>query len=145
MGGTGEPRRRTMGPMAMSSGLIATGSVAVLGLALAACSSSGSSVTPSQDAQSEAMQMCENALRVPVAIAVATTVGDIRALTIGPGARPAEHAFGGLADASPAAWCWTGGSGTYTSYGVTPDGQQIQLVSIGGEGDRAPSGPPVVP
>lgn len=133
-----------MRPMAVSRRLIGTGSFAVLALALAACSPSESSVTPNEDAQSAAMSMCENALRVPVETATATTVGEIRGLTIGPGARPAEHAFGGLPDSSPAAWCWTGGSGTYVSYGATPDGQQIQLVTIGG-GDRAPSGPPVVP
>lgn len=90
------------------------------------------------------MKVCQTALRSPVVSATATTVGDIRRLTVGPGQRPAQHAFGSLADSTTAAWCWTGGSGEYVSYGATLDGQTIQLAKLGGF-TTTPSGPPVVP
>lgn len=130
--------------MAMHRAWGGGGALVLASVGLAACATSGTSTEPTQASDPAAMSVCENALRVPVATAMATTVGEIRGLTVGPGARPAEHAFGGLADDSPAAWCWTGGSGTYVSYGATPDGQLRELVSVGGV-SRAPSGPPLVP
>lgn len=130
--------------MAMRTAWGGSGLVLLVTVALAACSSSGSPSASSAGTDQTAMAVCENALRAPVATAMGTTVGEIRALTIGPGARPAEHAFAGLPSSSPAAWCWTGGSGEYVAYGATPDGQKIMLAAIGGTGE-APSGPPVVP
>lgn len=113
----------------------------VVALALAGCSSEQ---PQRREGSSSAMQTCLNALRSPVETAAATTVGEIRSLTVGPGYRPAEHAFGALRDESPAAWCWTGGDGTYVSYGATADGQFVELAAVGG-GGSVPTGPPVIP
>ena len=130
--------------MAMLGLLTVPGSLLVVAVSLTGCSSPGQPAASNSVEATSAMRVCQAALRSPVVSATATTVGDIRRLTIGPGQRPAQHAFGSLADSSAAAWCWTGASGDYVSYGATLDGQKIELASLGGF-TTTPSGPPVVP
>jgi hypothetical protein len=107
-----------------------------------------------QRSRDAAETACRRALGSAVVSAAATTVGDVRALSLGPAPAPEARAFPGAADSSPAAWCWTAAAGsesaspgatgsTYTAWAVGPSGAAIKLVSIAGQ-TATPSGPPVV-
>lgn len=90
---------------------------------------------------------CEQALGADKVISAgpATTVADLRNITVGPRYQPAKNAFPGVEGSSVAAFCWTkGGADLYDSYGVTTDGKSVKLTSVGGM-PSPPSGPPVVP
>lgn len=90
---------------------------------------------------------CERALGADKVLTSgpATTVGDLRSVTMGPGYKPAKDAFPGVAGTTPAAFCWTKGSGDqYDSWGVTDDGKSVKLASVGGI-SGPPTGAPVIP
>ncbi len=89
--------------------------------------------------------MCEKALGAQVvSFGPLTTVGELRGMKQGPGFQPANGAFPELPAATLASFCWTGGNGTYDSFGVTLDGQQVSLGGMRGV-TSVPSGPPVIP
>ena len=120
------------------------------GALLAACSSSlttsaGSARTDSAGITPTAQQLCERALGAQVVSSgPLTTVGELRGMKQGPGFQPAKDAFPELPAVTIASFCWTGGKGTYDSFGVTLDGQKVSLGGMRGV-TSVPSGPPVIP
>jgi hypothetical protein len=125
-------------------------------LVLAGCSVDTPSPAPAESATtnaqpgttraSDAHRMCALALgtaRVASAGPV-TTIGEIRSTRVGPGFAPAEDAFPEMPATAPASYCWAGEDGVFWSFGVTDDGQKIQLTGIHGIGS-APTGRPVTP
>jgi hypothetical protein len=54
--------------------------------------------------------------------------------------------FPAFADSSFAAWCWTGSSGTYSAYEVTPDAKAYEvLAGLTIPADQAHGAPPAPP
>lgn len=93
-----------------------------------------------------AAQLCDAALGdgAVVSAGPVTTAGQIRSFHLGgpaPGAQPAKDAFAGFPYSWPAAWCWAGGNGTYTSYGVVESGPSVKLITVFGQ-TTPRSGPP---
>lgn len=90
--------------------------------------------------------LCARALGSGVLSATSATVQDVRTTTTHGGAQPFKAAFPGLGDSDPAAFCWTGGGGTYHAYGVASVGRPVLLSTVEGPGGSwSPSGPPVFP
>lgn len=119
----------------------------------------GSSHAALRDWASPAGQICLSALPgKQVVSATQTTVGAIRAHTIGPPSggspdAPAAHAFPGLPANSPAAWCWTttpaagpaAGGSDFEAWGATR-GEAVAFVGlVNPPGPGVPSGPPSFP
>jgi hypothetical protein len=111
-------------------------------LILAAACSSPSPPAPHKTSPAEAI--CVAALGKVTVSGVETSIGEIRRWTVGPNQRPAKDACPGVPDSARGAWCWTGGSQGFVSYGVTATGQTFEFAEFHGM-SSTPSGPPAVP
>lgn len=94
---------------------------------------------------SAAALACRKALGEGVVSAMATTVGAVRAWSIGPTGNdlPAAHAFPDDPDDAFAAWCWVGSDGQFASWGVDGHGAKTEFGTVNhAPGDSStPSGP----
>jgi len=95
-----------------------------------------------------AAQLCDAALGAGSVVSAGpiTTAAQVRSTSGGPApgtTQPATDAFPGFPYSSAAAYCWTGGNGTYTSYGVVEAGPSVKLATISGL-TSPPSGPPTI-
>jgi hypothetical protein len=93
-----------------------------------------------------ATQLCDAALGADAVVSAGpiTTAGQVDAQSAGVTAgtaQPAKDLFPGFPYSWPAAYCWTGGNGTYSSYAVLEAGPSVQLTTVSGR-TTTPSGPP---
>ena len=116
-------------------------SIVLLALSLAACTDGPTKPSP-------ATELCSRALGHTAKLATATTVGDVRTLSVGPAQNLHSDAFPGARSTDLAAWCWDGphtrsdGGAEYTVMAVGPDGASVL---IGYPGQIEPSGVPFFP
>jgi hypothetical protein len=128
----------------------------------AAVSQQASDDSAASSAEAGAKSLCRKTLR-SVVWAQMTTVGEARALTVGPDDHPAATAFPGALSTDPAAWCWTdtgpatprnssGSLGdisgatpanTYDYWAVGPTGVPFLITSV--DATTAARGPGAVP
>jgi hypothetical protein len=91
-----------------------------------------------------AMEACVHVFGPQVGSASRTTVGDVHKSGGGPAtpdgdvaSRPGRHAFPGEPDDAAAFWCWVGGDGDWTLYGIDASGARVEMYEEYGPSDFA--------
>jgi hypothetical protein len=108
---------------------------------------------PAESAASEAQNLCERALRSPVAASSAATVGEVRDFVVGgpppltpdPSRRPARGSFATASASDRAAWCTVATGDALTFYAAGPDGTAVKLESVHGYQGAVPDRPVAIP
>lgn len=112
---------------------------------VAACGGSAASPASSQATSpaTEAAKLCSSAFGSRYINSALGTVGDVRAITVGPGFQPAKDAFSGVPASQVAAWCWTGTSGDYRLYAVVQGHPPVKVEGMAVAQAPAPGPAPI--
>jgi hypothetical protein len=114
--------------------------VRILGVTIVlAVPSCGATTTSSHSAKS----LCQNVFGTKALNWSSGTVNDVRTLAIGPGFRPAPHAFPKAKANETVRWCWTGKPERYDLYAVSTGYKSIRIEGLGVTQTPSPGPAPI--